>query len=57
MRSQFLLINKSFLSFMFNFLEDIIYLSARVAPKDKACFEICKVLVDNSVGRVCRSFF
>jgi len=29
-RSQFLL--KSFLSFMFNFLEDIIYLSAREAP-------------------------
>ena len=28
---------------MFNFFEDIIYPSARVAPKDKACFEICKV--------------
>ena len=26
--------------FMFNFLEDIIYLSARLAPKDKARFQI-----------------
>ena len=46
MRSQVLL--KSFLSFMFNFLEDIIYLLARVAPKDKACFGISKVLLKNT---------
>ena len=51
MRSQFLL--ESFLPFMFNFLEEIIYPSARVASKDKACFEICKVLLENSFGRVC----